>query len=339
MNSPCSKALLVSAFLTASATMVQAQGLSFSWEGELEVGVESVLDSNVPGNEVDDPFLTFEQVGELSFGENFSIIGGLTIEEMTGPSSGIQDLGLYVDTLVFQAMTERFVFQLGKSEVAFGDAWNSAAGYFGSTIAEDYELTEQLGLFAEISIGQDSTLAAGAFYADNTSLSESFGFNRGQNSTAAGGAGNTGELDNFSLQFTQEVGNAFFHVGARHLSKGTGDVSDETGFVAGGGYSFAESGTPLDLFVEIAAFDGFGGSADDAVYATLTAAFGITDSTELSAGFIHRDIDTVGDTNLFTIGIDHELENGVAVGAGLGVVDDAGADETIFGASIVIPLG
>jgi hypothetical protein len=49
------------------------------------------------------------------------------------------------------------------------------------------------------------------------------------------------------------MGRARLHLGARNLQAGTGGISDETGFVAGIGYSFD---VPLDLYAEVASFEG-----------------------------------------------------------------------------------
>ena len=324
-------------FLLASHAAL-AQGVEFSWEGEVEIGIESVLDSNVPGNEINDPFMTGELAGELAFSDSFAIFGGLTAEEMAGPGNSLGHMGLYVHELGLQFSAGSVTAQLGKVTPTFGTAWDDAAGYFASAIAEDYELTEALGGVAEADLGGAGVLALGVFYADDTILSESFGTNRGRNSTTAGGAGNTGELNNATLQWSKALDDTSFHIGGRYLSKGTGDVKDETGIVAGVGHSFAGSGMPLDVFAEVAFFDGFGGTADDALYATLSAGYTVG-STTYSAAYGYRDIDSVGDTNMFSIGIDHELESGITVGGALAFVDDAGTEETLLGASIIIPLG
>ena len=60
-------------------------------------------------------------------------------------------------------------------------------------------------------------------------------------------------------------------LGARHLKAGQGDVKDETGYVAAVSHDFANG---LSLLGEVAHFDGFGGTADDADYATLGASYG-----------------------------------------------------------------
>ncbi|MEQ8294782.1 MAG: hypothetical protein RIA08_21495 [Roseovarius sp.] len=339
MSTCLKRAMLVGASCVALAQGAQAEEGRFSWEGEVEVGIDSVFDSNVPGNEGKDPFLKVEVAAAFALSEYFSVFGGLTLEEMTGPSGSIEDLGLYVHELGFQFGNDRVTARVGKITPSFGTAWDAAPGYFASSLAEDYELTEQVGATVDFAVGETGTLSVGLFYADDTSLSRSWGFNRGKNRTVLGGAGNTGRLDNGAIQWMQELGSTTYHVGLRHLSKGTGDVKDETGVVAGVAHSFAEAGMPLELYAEVASFEGFGGSADDAVYATLGSAYLLGD-TALSAAISHRDIDNFGSTSIFSLGVDHEFENGITIGGAIGRVDDVlGAEESIFGVSMVIPLG
>ncbi|MEX0304596.1 MAG: porin, partial [Leisingera sp.] len=153
--------------------------------------------------------------------------------------------------------------------------------------------------------------------------------------TADGGAGNTGNFDNFAIQWTQEAGDTRYHIGARHLSAGTGDVDDEQGFLAGLAHSF-DGG--FDVYGEVASFSNVGGSADDGLYATLTGAYSIG-SVSLSGGYVHRDLDTSGETDLITIGADYEFENGFTLGGGVARVDEDGTKSTVLGVNLIIPLG
>ena len=99
------------------------------------------------------------------------------------------------------------------------------------------------------------------------------------------------------------------------------------------------SGVPLDLFAEVASFDGYGGVAgEDATYATLNAAYAIGEMT-LSGAYARRDITSAGVTEMYTISAEYEFQNGVLVGAGLADVDDAGTNDKLFGVNIVFPLG
>ena len=206
----------VSVFACATALSAQEAGSRFTWEGEIEIGVESVLDSDVAANEVDDPFVTIEIVGEAALSDNVSLFAGLTLEEMTGPSSGVEDLGLYIHEIGLTFGTPIGDVSIGKFGPTFGAAWDETAGYFGSTLAEDYELTEMIGLALETELNGAGALSLAVFYADDTALSESAFFNRGRNdSDTAGGAGNTGRLDNVTLSWAHEVGDTRFMLGAR----------------------------------------------------------------------------------------------------------------------------
>lgn len=271
MKTKLATALASGAAISQCATSLAAQEADpwFTWEGEIEIGVESVISSDVAANEVDDPFLTTEIPGQAALSDTVSLFAGLTLEEMTGPSNGIKDLGLYLHEIGLTFGTPVGDVSVGKFGPAFGAAWDETAGYFGGTLAEDYELTEMIGVGLETELNGAGTLSLAVFFADDTALSESAFFNRGRNTTTAGGAGNTGKLDNIALQWAHEVGDTRFLLGARRLSAGAGDVKDETGFVGAVGHSFANG---LDLYAEVAGFDGFGGTADDASYATLNAA-------------------------------------------------------------------
>lgn len=174
------------------------------------------------------------------------------------------------------------------------------------------------------------------FYADDTALSESAFYNRGRNSALNGGAGNTGQLDNASLQWAGEYGDTRVMIGARYLSASTGDVDDETGVVFGLGHSFDNG---LDFYGEVAAFNGFGGTADNANYVTLNAAFAIGSATTLSGTYARRDVDSLGVLEVASIAVEYELNNGVTLGAALATSDDAGVRDNLLGLNVVIPLG
>lgn len=315
-------------------------GSAFSWELSLEIGLDEVYSSNTPGNEIRDVYATGEAAGEVAIGDNIAFFAGLTWESITGPTADrtFEDMGLYIDSIGLQFEFANATFQVGKVAPVFGNAWDSVAGLYATSLAEDYELAEMIGGLADVDMGNGHTLSFGIFFADTSVLSESAGFNRGRNTTAAGGAGNTGKLNNATLQWSKEMGDTYFHVGARHLSAGTGDLSDETGIVAGIGHSFTPSGVPLDIFAEFASFDGFGGTTDDATYATLNAAYAIGDLT-LSGTYAVRDVTSAGKTTLFSIGAEYPITDNILIGGALARVDDAGVKDDLIGLNIIFTLG
>ncbi|MDK3019490.1 hypothetical protein [Pseudodonghicola flavimaris] len=338
MSKHLTAALLLSAPVALCAAQAQAQDAGrFTWEGSLEIGNDQVIDSDAPGNEIRDTYAIGEVNAAFALTDRVSVFGGLTWESVTDATAdrSFDDMGLYLHELGLQFDLGNTVLRLGKVHPVFGSAWDTAAGFYGSYLADDYELTEMVGAFADVDLGEAGVLSFGLFYADDTVLSESAGFNRGRNDTAFGGAGNTGKLNNASVQWSKDWDDTFVQIGLRYLSAGTGDVQDEKGILAGIGHSFAGG---IDVFAELAAFDGYGGTADDATYATLSAAYALGDWS-LSGNFATRDVDSTGRTNIFSLGADYEFANGITMGGALAAVDDAGVDDTLFGVNVVIPFG
>lgn len=338
MNNNLTAALALSAPLVLSAPFAMAQDAGrFTWEGTLEIGVDAVVDSDIPGNEVSDAYAVGEVDAAFALTDTVSVFGGLTWESMTAPviDRTFDDMGLYIRELGLQFDLGATDILIGKVHPLFGTAWDSAAGFYGSALAEDYELSEMIGALADVDMGEAGVLSFGLFYADDTVLSESAGFNRGRNTTAAGGAGNTGKLNNAALQWSGEWDNTYAHVGLRYLSAGTGDVKDEKGIVAGIGHSF-DGG--VDVFAELASFDGYGGTADDATYATLNAAYAIGELT-LSGTYASRDVSSAGQTDLISLAAEYEFNSGVTLGGAVAFVDDAGVNDTLVGINAVIPFG
>ena len=314
-----------------------AQDTGFAWELEVELGNEQTYDSDDPANEIRDTFATVTFGAAYTFSNGVELFSTLVGESVTDPVAdrSFDDLGLYVEELGVRFGAGPATFTLGKTAPAFGSAWDNAAGYFGDALAGDYELVEQISLLADIAVGETGTLSFGVFYAEETNLSRSIGFDRGRNDSAAGGAGNTGQFDNVAVQWTQDLGDTYYHVGARFLSAGAGDLDDETGVVAGLGHSLD---TGIDLFAELAVFQNFGGGADDATFATLNAAYGLGQLT-LSGTYARRDLDTGGVTDLISVGADYEVMNGLVIGGALAHVDNAGVSDQVLGVNLVWTLG
>lgn len=333
-------AVTFGASLVFCAGQSSAQNTEFSWEGEIEIGLEEVFDSDDPANELRDVYLNVELGGELAFSNGIAIFSTLKAESVEDlvEDRTFEDIGLFVEELgVSFPIGSTATLTVGKFAPTFGVAWDAAAGFFGSSIAEDYELTEQLGFAVDVEFDQvGGVLSAAVFYADDTVLSESVGTDRGRNDSDFGGAGNTGELDNATLTWTQYFGDdTAFQFGIRHLSASTGDVDDETGAVASISHVFDNG---FGVFAELAAFENFGGSADDATFATLNGVYGIG-NTSISGTYATRDLDSEGDTDLFSVAVEYEFSNGILIGGALAHVDEAGTSNDILGLNVIIPLG
>lgn len=321
--------------LCANAALAE-QG--FSWEGEIEIGNEQVVSSDNAANEIRNTYAIITATGTYTFGSGIEIFSTLTAESVTDATAdrSFEDMGAYVEELGLSfGLGQATTVSVGKLHPVFGTAWDNAAGYFGGTLSEDYELTEQVGVLADVELNGAGTLSFGVFFADASALSRSIGEDRGRNRSDTGGAGNTGKLDNFAIQWAHEVDGTRFHVGARHLSASLGDVDDEQGFVVGAGHSFQNG---LDIFGEVASFSNFGGGSDDGSFATLNAAYAIGSLT-LSGTLSQRDLDTAGKTDLHSIAAEYEFQNGMTLGGAVARQDDGGVKDTILALNLVIPLG
>jgi len=338
MKKQLTVALVSSAPLLLLSPVAQAQETSrLSLGGSLEIGNDQVIHSDESSREIRDTYATGEVNARFALTNSIALFGGLTWESVVDPTESrtFEQMGLYVHELGVEFDLGPVAVQAGKVHPVWGVAWDVAAGFYGTTIAEDYELSEQIGVLADVDLGAAGALSYGVFYADDTVLSKSLGYNRGRNSSNDGGAGNTGKLNNVALQWSKEWDETYVHVGVRYLSAGTGDVKDEKGYLVGIGHSFAGG---IDVLAEVAAFDGYGGTADDATYATLNAAYAIGNWT-LSGTFASRDIDSEGRTNLTSVGAEYTFANGFVLGGALAYVDEAGTKDTALGVNLVIPFG
>lgn len=328
---------LAAACLLASGTSAFAQDASrFQFEAEIEFGMDSTIKSDVAANEFTDTYAAVNVGLAFAISESVSLFTALTFESVTDPvaTGDPEDMGFYVGEIGVAFSMGKADIAVGKISPAFGIAWDATPGFYGTALAEDYELAEMIGATVETELG-GGTLSFGLFYADNTILSGSMGTNRGRNTTAAGGAGNTGKLNNVSLQWSKDIGNTTYTLGARHLSAGVGDPKDENGFSFGVVHALNEN---VEIMGEIAAFDGFGGTTDKATYATIGASFGNGPMT-YSGAVSYRDVTSAGSTGMVSIGLDYELDSGATIGAGYAYMRDAGVDSHALGVNFVIPIG
>lgn len=330
-------AALAAACLLASGTAVFAQDSSrLSIETEIEIGIDSVVRSDVAANELTDTYAAVNVGLEFALTERVSFFTALTLESVTDPTvdRAFEDIGLYVGEIGLAFNLGNVDVAVGKISPAFGIAWDATPGFYGTAIAEDYELAEMIGATVETQLG-GGALSFALFYADDTRLSDSWGTNRGRNTTAAGGAGNTGKLNNVALQWSKEFGDTTYTFGARHLSAGVGDLKNENGVSFGVVHALNEN---VEIIGEIAAFNGYGGTTDNATYATLGASFGNGPVT-YSGAVSYRDVISAGKTGMVSLGVDYEFDNGITIGTGYGYTREAGVVSHAIGVNMVIPIG
>lgn len=175
--------------LAVAGTTVQAQDARFTWEGSVEIGVDSIVSSDDPTAEQTDTYLSADIAFEAALSARIAAFGSLTLESVTDPTASrtFDDLGLYIDELGLRFSFGETALSVGKISPVFGVAWDAASGFYGTSLAEDYELSEMIGATVDTPIGTNGALSFAVFYVDDTALSNSIGTRRGRNSVAAGG--------------------------------------------------------------------------------------------------------------------------------------------------------
>ncbi|SFD90884.1 hypothetical protein SAMN04488523_103317 [Sulfitobacter brevis] len=323
----------LSGLIASGAT---AQQTGFTWDGSFEIGIDSTLHADDPTTELTDTYGALDLGFEVALGARATIFGALTLESVSDAAKTrhFDDLGFYTSELGLRLAFGDTTVSFGKISPVFGVAWDDAPGFYGSSLAGDYELSEMIGAMVETPLA-GGVLSFASFYADDTFLSDSVGNKRGRNSVAAGGIANTGKHDNFALQWAGTAGMTEYWAGVRHLSAGVGDVSDENGVVAGLAQDF---GNGFDGLVELAHFNGAAGTSANATYVTVGGT-NTVDRWAFSATSTAIDLSDGGADTMIALGADYTFANDVELNLGLARFDVGGDASTAVGIAAVIPLG
>ncbi len=225
------------------------------FRGDIGVALQNDLTYRASDRDakINDLYFTIEPSFSLEFTEGFSLEAAFVLEPVFDPDPNqnrwFDDHGLFVEQLFLNYAWNRYSVRAGKLNPAFGLAWNLAPGIYGADFAEDYELTERIGVGASIELGDGTfgrhTLSADTFFLDKSFLSESTLNNRGHTRERDGGVSNTGDLRSFavSLQGTEipQLSGLTYHLGFEQQHGGHGE-RNERGYVAGLTYGFS----PMD---------------------------------------------------------------------------------------------
>lgn len=334
---PASVALLSAA---STAAMAQDGGSSrFSAEFEIEIANDYTFDSDDPAAELNDTYVTIGAGLSFALAESTSINAGLVFEPILDPADDrfFEDHGLYVEELFLSHDFGGAEVVLGKFNPAFGAAWDLAPGIYGADFAEDYQITEKIGVGINIPItahGGEHTLSFAMFNADRSLLSNSLGRERGQTNLAAGGVSNTRSPESYSVTLSGNFGATGYNFGVQHQEGGQGDVADQTGVVLGLTHSFETGSVPWEVLAEIAWFDKFDGTRNSARYYTLGASVPVGRVT-LSGTYSVRDIDTAPTDRLATVAAEMDLAEGLSGALAYRWGREGGVDSNTIGTLLV----
>jgi hypothetical protein len=322
----------------ASSPLLAQEAPAFTWGAEVELGVDTTFHSDDPAAEFSDVFAKFDLAVAYALTDRLSAFAKVALEPVISAEDdrAFDDMGAVVNTLGLRYEADRFALAAGKIAPAFGIAWDVTPGYFGTSLAEDYETSKAIGAAVDLPVDVvNGQLQMALFYIDDTRLSDSFGTRRGRLRRSDGGAGNTGKLNNIALHWQQDFGSTTLHAGARHLQAGNGDVSDETGVSLGVTHGWGDN---IEVMGELATFNGFGGSGEDVDFATLGMAYSRADWTYSAAATL-RDEDAGSAEHIVSVGADYDFDNGAVFSSGLAFTKEDGASARALGLSITMPFG
>lgn len=244
-------------------------------EVEIEFQYDNVFDADNPDAKTSDAFNKTEVAVGAYFTRYFSVQSTLVFEPVLDLEPGedrfFSDHGLFAEELYAKFDFNPFSLTLGKFNPAFGKAWDVTPGVYGTDLAEDYELTERVGLAVELAwektaVG-DVTVTGSAFFADTSELSDSVFTERGKVDLDDGGLSNTEELNSFALAIEGKdlpgLAGLSYNLGYVHQSGGVDDIDDQNGFVAGLKLDKTYNGVALTWIGEVAYFDYAGDFFED----------------------------------------------------------------------------
>jgi hypothetical protein len=221
--------------------------------GSVALGHETIIPDDAASARVSEAFADLEAEITVHLAPTARLGAVLAFERVTDPAPGedrfFEDHGSFVEELYAGLDIGRAALQLGKIAPTFGWAADDAPGLYGGEIPGEYELVEQLGAKARISLSEtagsapdttvEQALHLALFAADTTFLSDSLFTSRGGLDVSDGGVGNTGFPESFAVAYTMQVRDAedelagpSFQTAVRRLAPGAGDEHAEWGLLA-----------------------------------------------------------------------------------------------------------
>jgi hypothetical protein len=345
-----STVLATSTFFAGTASAEEAQR-PVSGEVVFEVQSEHGYHSDDPNNERTNTFGRVEVAPTIQMGEHFYVDGVLVGEPVQdgvpGDDRFFDDEGLFFEELKLNAEFGAWHVYAGKFNPAFGKAWDYGRGIWGEDFAEDYEITEKMGVGGHYTVdtgnGTTHTLGASSFFADTTFLTRSTVTGRGHVEESDGGASNTQDFSSFALSVDGNnifgVKDLSYHIAYRHLGEGDANPAekDESGVAVNTNYVFdINPNLQMDALLEYANIDNFGGAWDDYEYLTGSLITRFYQNWNVTIGYTARNIDLAGtgtdiNDHLMQISGGYDFLNGLTLEAGWRDSEESEVDNNIFG--------
>lgn len=304
-------------------------------KGEVTIEVQSdhTVKSQDPDNERSDTYTTVETAIGWYFNRVLSMHGTFVYEPVLDAAPGedrlFADEGLYAEELYAQLSFGNTLLYGGKFDPTFGTAWDIAPGVYGTDFAEDYELTERIGIGAAVTSARTPlgavTLTANLFQLDHSGLSQSAFVNRGRTVTADGGLSNTDGLESYSITIDGSdipaLPGIAYHLGYRHQKRGVTEMADEDGYVAGLSGTHERPHGGFEWAAEVVRLDDAEGTDDTVWYWTVGGKLTFAERYNVAVSYTARPREFADDTadlddHMLAISGGTELRNGWSIDLG-----------------------
>ncbi len=344
------RSIAISCCLTALAVPVFAdedmQGAPYiSGTAEFEIQTDHTVRSDDPAMRMTDTGLTAEMDVALWLTSAVSINANVAFDPVVDPGPGedrfFEGQGLHLDELFIRYRSDRFSLSAGKITPIFGTAPDEAPGIYGTDLAGDYEIEEQIGIAGSVVFNGGSygehIVTASAFFADTTILSNSALTKRGRLDRSDGGVGNTGDISSFALAatgggFTDEF-DLNYRASLSYRAAGQTERHNEVGL------AFALEGTVTmapDVewiwLAEAAHLRHFQGDGDDYLYLTAGGELQLRNWRIAPVITLRKTTSTSEPADLLaTLHLGYEFEHGLEIGTAYKYVHETGLDSHIVG--------
>ncbi len=352
---PAFLALALSPFAAETARAEEEKArisadLVLEWQNEYRASSD---DQDI--DDTNNSFFRAELAPTIRLDENWFVDGVLVFEPFdqvsevnAGDDIWFDRNGAFFEELKLNYAAGAFAAWAGKFNPAFGAAWDFGRGIWSEDFAEDYEITERIGVGAAYEFGSETvgahTLSASTFFTDTSILSEGWITDRDDVSLDDGGAGNTNSLKSFAVSLSGEalagIENLGYMLSARYLAEQDKNrdatTSSERGAAATLTYAVpVNDNLGFDFFAEGAFLRDFEGAKGvDADYYSASAVATFYTNWNLTVGGTRRHIDDNGldrDDDLLQISGGYDFGNGLTAEAGYRYSEEDGINTDIGG--------
>jgi len=344
------------ALMAPGLAMAQEQPSRFYAAGV----VEFQYDAQVGSGSINTLSNTSELALGMRLGNGFSLESTLIYEPVKGASDTqyLAAQGLYAETLMLQYTGDNFTVFAGKIDPVFGLAWNLAPGIYGTEFAEEYQLTERVGVGADINLGGvfgagkhgEHVVSASLYRSDTSFLSDSLFTRRGHVHHDDGGVANTQGFSSFAIALDgmdmPGLPGFAYHIAFRSQGADVGNTRREKGIVGGITYDHELGhGYEMALIAEAShIWHADGQLHHDVTISTLGAVVSKKDwsvSADYSSRAVNNKVVLPSSPNSHQIqlSVGHNLAHNLAFEAGWKRTSQSGSNTNTFGILLSFTYG